>query len=182
MMSSGSTGTNSVYTPNVFNTNKKTTTSSVIPEKPVEMKQPEFANSGSNYEKHLNDKLKKEEIGISADREFYRRDSDLGTFKTISKTVTIYYRDYGDVDQDFIRIYLNGDIIKPMVFLEADYHSFSVDLQKGSNKIEFEALNVGFGFPNTADFMVTDELGNRITNNMWALDTGFKAIITIDRS
>src|SRR6187402_507675 len=58
-MTSGSTTTNSVYTPNVFNTNKKSTTSSIIPDKPVDMKQPEFANSGTNYEKHLNDKLKK---------------------------------------------------------------------------------------------------------------------------
>lgn len=182
-MMSGSSSTNSVYTPNVFKTEKKSSSSSsTIPEKKVDMTLPEFANTGSNYEKHLNDKLKKEEVGISRDRQFYRNDANLGKFMTLSKTVTISYRDYGEVDQDFIKILHNGEVVREMVFLQYNYNSVTINLKKGSNTIEFLALNTGISFPNTAEFMVKDELGNIITSNMWALDEGFKAIITIEKN
>lgn len=183
MMSSGTTNTNSVYTPNVFNVNKKTSSgTSTIPEKPVDMTTEKFANSGDVYKKQLNEKLQRDEIGMTRDRQAFKRDSNLGKFKTFSKFVTISYRDYGEIDQDFIKVLLNGETVKEMIYLEADYKTVQIDLRKGSNTIEFLALNTGLSFPNTAEFMVKDEQGSIITSNLWALDTGFKAIITVERN
>lgn len=171
----------SVYTPNVFNKDKATSSSkTTIPDKPVDMKTEQFLNSGDQYKKDLNKKLAREEIGLSADRLAFRKDSDLGHFKTMSKSVTISYRDYGEVDGDIVRIFLNGEVVKELVGLEYDYKSVKVTLRKGSNQIAFEALNTGMDFPNTAQFRVTDEQGNIITSNMWGLDAGFKAFINVE--
>lgn len=183
MMSSGSTATNSVYTPNVFNTDKKkpANSSSTIPDKPIDMATEKFANSNEIYAKKLNDKLQRDEIGMTRDRQAFKRDSNLGKFKTFSKFVTISYRDYGEIDQDFIKVLLNGETVKELIFLESDYKTVQIDLKQGNNTIEFLALNTGLSFPNTAEFMVKDEQGAIITSNMWALDAGFKAIITVER-
>lgn len=178
-----SSGGNSIYTPNVFKTDKSQSSSnSTIAEKPIDMTTKEFINSNESYASKLNEKMQVDEIGISRDRQAFRRDSNLGTFRTMSQTVTVSYRDYGDVDQDFIKIAVNGVAVRELVFLESSYKTVKVGLEKGSNTLSFEALNTGTQFPNTAEFMITDEQGNVITSNMWALDTGFKAMITILRN
>lgn len=178
-----STGGNSIYTPNVFKTDKSSSApKSTIPEKKIDMTTQEFINSNESYANKLNEKIQVDEIGISRDRQAFRRDSNLGTFKTMSQTVTVSYRDYGDVDQDFIKISVNDVAVRGLIFLESTYKTVKVGLVKGNNTLSFEALNTGTQFPNTAEFMVTDEDGNVITSNMWALDTGFKAMITIQRN
>jgi hypothetical protein len=53
--------------------------------------------------------------------EFYRRDQDLGIFKTNSKIVR--YRDGAFVDGDRIRIYVNYKVVAYEALLDGDFKS-----------------------------------------------------------
>lgn len=181
-MSSGMNQSSSLYAPNVFNPGKAANPKSTIPEKKVDLTANEFANHGDIYKDQLNKKMKQDEVGLSMDRAAFRKDSNLGTFMTLSKTITISYRDYGEIDGDFIRIWLNDEVVKELINLDYEYKTITVTLKKGNNTIAFEALNTGMEFPNTAEFLIKDEAGNTITSNGWALDTTFKALITINRN
>jgi hypothetical protein len=85
------------------------------------------------------------------------------------------YRDASYVDGDEIRVYLNDKIIESFVTLEGTFRSFEIVLDKGFNKIDFEALNQGNSCPNTAEFRVYDDKGSLISASQWNLGTGFKA-------
>ena len=87
----------------------------------------------------------------------YRRNQDLGTFKTTAKTANVKYRDAAFVDGDQVRLSLNDKVVKYQVDLNGDYQGFQMDLVKGINKIDFEALNEGSASPNTAEFKVFDK-------------------------
>jgi hypothetical protein len=52
-------------------------------------------------------------------------------------------------------------------------------LEKGFNKIDFEALNQGSSGPNTAQFQIFDDKGVLISSSQWNLGTGFKATIVL---
>ena len=56
---------------------------------------------------------------------------------------------------------------------------FEIVLEKGFNKIDFEALNQGSSGPNTAEFKVYDDKGSLISASQWNLGTGFKATIIL---
>lgn len=165
----------SVYTPNVFSTNKSTNTSSGggIPDKPIEFTKPEFANPGDAVTEKLNHK---EDNG---DYRQFRQNQYLGDFKTTANTARISARDFGEVDGDQIKVLVNGRVMYEKVYLTGDYTTLELGLEKGFNKIEFEALNQGLVGPNTAQFRVTDEKGTIIAANQWNLATGFKASIIL---
>lgn len=110
---------------------------------------------------------------------FYRKNQNLGTFKTTSNTSKIRYRDAAFVDGDKIKIYLNNKVIQPEVSLEGEFKGFEIKLENGSNRIDFEALNEGFAAPNTAQFQVYDDKGTLISASTWNLGTGFKASIIL---
>ena len=76
-------------------------------------------------------------------------------------------------------VLLNDKEIVSRIFLEGEFKGFQLDLQKGFNKIDFEALNQGYSGPNTAEFKVYDDKGELISANQWNLATGFKATIII---
>jgi hypothetical protein len=65
------------------------------------------------------------------------------------------------------------------VNLDSDYKGFDIVLEKGFNKIDFEALNQGTSGPNTAQFQVFDDKGALISSSQWNLGTGFKATIIL---
>lgn len=109
---------------------------------------------------------------------FYRKNQYLGSFKTTSFTSTIRYRDAAFVDGDKIKVYLNDKIIEPEVVLDGSFKGFLIKLEKGSNKIDFEALNEGFASPNTAEFTVFDDKGV-VVSNQWNVGSGYKATIVI---
>ena len=98
-----------------------------------------------------------------------------------SKFVNILYRDFGEVDGDLIRVYLNGIVIYEQIFLDFDFKGIEISLQKGFNKIDFEALNQGTSGPNTAEFRVYDDNKKLVSNNQWNLVTGFKASIIVTK-
>ena len=89
------------------------------------------------------------------------------------------YRDAAYVDGDQIRVYLNDKVIQYQVNLDSDFKGFEITLEKGFNKIDFEALNQGSSGPNTAEFKVYDDKGSLISASQWNLGTGFKATIIL---
>ncbi|MBW1653879.1 MULTISPECIES: hypothetical protein [Flavobacterium] len=110
---------------------------------------------------------------------FYRRNQFLGNFNTTAVTSTIMYRDAAFVDGDKVKVYLNDKVIEPEVFLTGDFKSVKINLEKGINKIDIEALNEGFASPNTAEFKVYDDKGNVISSSEWNVGTGYKAVIVL---
>ncbi|MEC5164631.1 hypothetical protein RCH18_000350 [Flavobacterium sp. PL11] len=133
----------------------------------------EFINPGDVYKDKWN---KKEENpqGI-----VYRRNQNLGNFQTSSTSAKVMYRDAAYVDGDKIRVYLNDKVIQSQVNLDSNFKGFEIVLEKGFNKIDFEALNQGTSGPNTAEFKVYDDKGSLISASQWNLGTGFKATIIL---
>ncbi len=110
-----------------------------------------------------------------------KRDQDLGVVKTGSGTAKVRYRDAAYVDGDKVRVYLNYVIIEPEVLLNGEAKGFDITLQKGVNRIDFEAINEGFAAPNTAEFKIYDDKGEVISSNQWNIAQGFKATIVIEK-
>jgi hypothetical protein len=110
---------------------------------------------------------------------FYRRNEYLGDFVTNSAVSTVRYRDAAFVDGDKIRVYLNDKVIEKEVSLNGDFQGFKINLVKGINKIDFEALNEGSASPNTAEFQVFDDKGAVIQSSQWNVGTGYKATIIL---
>ncbi|MDC8004356.1 hypothetical protein POV27_09855 [Aureisphaera galaxeae] len=109
----------------------------------------------------------------------YGQDQFLGDMKTGSAFVTIKYRDHEYVDGDLIRVYVNQDIVQSQVFLGGSFSGFVLNLEPGTNRIEFEALNQGSSGPNTAELHVYDDNGFIISAKEWNLLTGSRASIIV---
>lgn len=103
----------------------------------------------------------------------------LGDIKSNGKFVGIVCRDHEYVDGDRVRILLNDEVVEPNIFLTGSFKGVNLDLKKGFNRIDFEALNQGTSGPNTAQVNVYDDEGKMIHSNMWNLSTGSKATIII---
>jgi len=110
---------------------------------------------------------------------FYRRNQFLGNFNTNAVTSTVMYRDAAFVDGDKVKVYLNDKIVEPEVSLDGEFKSLKINLEKGINKIDIEALNEGFASPNTAEFKVIDDKGTVISASEWNVGTGYKAVIVL---
>ena len=163
---------------NIFNTKPKVDNSFEIgsPENNFSMTPTnKFVNPGDLVKDRLNKKADNEYMVV------FRRNQDLGSFKTKSLTVNVSYRDYGEVDEDQIRVLLNDKTIATSVYLDSNFEGFDITLVEGFNKIDFEALNQGRLGPNTAEFRVYDDKGNLISASQWNLATGFKATIIITK-
>ena len=108
-------------------------------------------------------------------------DQDLGSFSTISKSVTIICRDFQYPDGDKVTILINNMPVVSNLILKQNYQSFNIPLDKGINTIEILAINQGSSGPNTAGFKIYNETGSLISSNQWNLATGAKASIIIAR-
>lgn len=135
----------------------------------------DFIRRGDEYLQKLNTN----KGGDGGDYKAFRKNQYLGDFKTNSKIVNISYRDHQAEDGDEVRIWVNDRIVKSRIYLTNRLQGFDLELKPGFNKIEFEALNQGASGPNTAEFTVVDDNGNKISSNRWDLATGFKASIII---
>ncbi|NDP26968.1 MAG: hypothetical protein GZ087_06010 [Flavobacterium sp.] len=134
-----------------------------------------FVNPGDWVKDRLNKKADNENQIV------FRRNQDLGNFKTKSLTAKVSYRDYGEVDGDEIRVLLNDKTIATGIMLDSQFQGFEITLVDGFNKLDFEALNQGALGPNTAEFQVYDDKGTLISASQWNLGTGFKATIVITK-
>lgn len=170
-----------IKTPNVFknpellNPNPSPSLS-ITPESTFSMTpKNEFMNPGDVYRDKLNKKEDKSEGLV------YRKNQNLGNYSTSSLTAKVRYRDAAYVDGDKIRVYLNDKVIEYQVILDSNFQGFEIVLEKGFNKIDFEALNQGSSGPNTAEFQIYDDNGGLISASQWNLGTGFKATIVVTK-
>lgn len=108
-------------------------------------------------------------------------DMYLGDIKSNGTFVGIVCRDHEFVDGDRVKIYVNEKLADPNILLTGSFKGVNVDLEKGFNRIEFEALNVGSSPPNTAQINVYDDKGELIYANKWLLSTGSKATLIITK-
>lgn len=147
-------------------------------DKPMQL-QPQMSNlkPGLQYEKKLN-KMQSEG---GSDSKIFRRNLDFGQFKTESATLTISYRDFGEIDGDKIRIWVDGKLVVDMLELEGNRRKVSIGLILGINFIQIEAINEGVFSPNTGEFALIDEEGFTMTSDRWDLSTGFKATFNVLR-
>ena len=106
-------------------------------------------------------------------------DMYLGDVKTGGKFIGIVCRDHEYVDGDRVRIFANGNLIEPNMYLTGSFKGINVNLEKGFNRLDFEALNQGSSGPNTAQVDVYDDQGQLIYSNKWLLSTGSKASLII---
>lgn len=112
-------------------------------------------------------------------KEEYKSDQYFGDFKSGGKFVQLIYRDHEYVDGDIVRILVNDDVILSNVYLSGSFQGIKIDLIKGFNKIDIQALNQGESGPNTAEFHLYDDQGVLLTGNEWNLTTGVKATLII---
>ncbi|WP_394759412.1 hypothetical protein [Flavobacterium sp.] len=133
-------------------------------------------NVGKMYADKLNKSPNKGEGG---DSKLYRRNMFLGDFKTKADVVGVFYRDFGLVDGDLIRVLVNDKIVIHEIYLVGNFTQMDLILEKGINKIDFEALNQGYSGPNTAEFKIFDDKAVLISENQWNLGTGFKATVIV---
>lgn len=145
------------------------------PVKSVMDNKPKFLNPGDRIVEKENQKLKKEGLSSVVDNS----DSFLGEFVITTIKLNIECRDYGAIDGDVVRIWLNGEVVVPRVDLISGYKGYTLEVKEGSNEIQIEALNTGELFPNTGQFMFIDGNEKLVTNQQWNLNSGYKAIIKI---
>lgn len=127
------------------------------------------------YTKQQNDKLKSE--GLS--QEIVNSDVFLGEFIVYTTELNTKCRDYGAVDGDNVRIWLNDEIVVGSVILDSGFRNFTLNLKEGLNIIKIQALNIGEFFPNTGQFIFSDGNGKVVTNQNWGLNAGYNAIIKV---
>lgn len=108
-------------------------------------------------------------------------DQNLGELKSNGKFVGVVARDHEFVDGDRVRIYLNETIVDPNMLLTGSFKGVNIDLNKGFNRIIFEALNEGSSSPNTAQVDVYDDQGQLIYSNKWLLSGGSRASLIITK-
>jgi len=132
-----------------------------------------FGNPAEGMDKKMNKTYGKEPQMAPKGNQFF------GDFKNNGEYVNLRFRDFGLEDGDLIKISVNDKVIVPSMKLTNSYKVLDLPLQKGFNKIDFEALNQGYSGPNTAEFHVFDDKGKLIAYNQWNLATGFKATVII---
>lgn len=128
-------------------------------------------NPAEIYTDKYNEQLK--EDGIKP--ELFNRDMNLGSFDVYTKEINLSSRDFGVIDGDLVRVWVNGEIVNPRIFLESKYKTMTLTLKKGLNIVEIEALNYGELSPNTGQFMFVDANKELITTQYWNLGIGYKA-------
>ena len=106
-------------------------------------------------------------------------DMYLGDIKTKAKYVGIVCRDHEYVDGDRVKIYVNDVVVEPNILLNGTFKGINVTLDKGFNRLDFQALNQGSSGPNTAQVNVYDDKGQLLYSNKWLLSTGSKASLIV---
>lgn len=104
---------------------------------------------------------------------------DLGTVSTSSKTVRVVCRDHSYVDGDIIKIFINQQPLEHSIVLKGSSYMVYLNLEKGFNRIDFQAQNQGLSGPNTAELLLYDENDNLISAKEWNLLTGQTATLGV---
>lgn len=168
--------------PSIFDKKDKVLSSiSLLKKKPEEGKsvfeKEQFASPAKAYTDKMNDQMKME--GMT--RENVDSDLYLGEFKIFTEKLIIACRDNSAIDGDNVCVWINDERVVPFIGLVGGFKNYEFKLKKGLNSIQIEALNVGEVFPNTGQFLFIDGNEKVITNQNWDLNTGYKAIVKINR-
>ncbi len=137
---------------------------------------PEKELRQAGYDMDIDPKVGEREKGNS--KKHYG-DMYMGDVKTTSKFIGIVCRDHEYVDGDRVKIYANDEVIDPNILLTGSFKGVNLTLDKGFNRLDFEALNQGTSGPNTAQVDVYDDKGKLIYSNKWLLSTGSKASLIV---
>ncbi len=130
----------------------------------------------AGFDMKINPKVGEQEQGKS---DQHYGDMYLGDLKTTAKFIGIVCRDHEYVDGDRVRIYANDVVVEPNILLNGSFKGININLDKGFNRLDFEALNQGSSGPNTAQVNIYDEKGNLLHSNKWLLSTGAKASLIV---
>ena len=103
----------------------------------------------------------------------------LGEIRNNGAFVKIMCRDHEYPDGDMVQVIVNDMVIIPRLTLVSGFQGFDIPLEVGINKIVFLALNQGESGPNTAEFVVYDDLQRLVSSKKWNLLTGVKATIIV---
>lgn len=117
--------------------------------------------------------------GKDVTHEKLKSNISLGTVKSATKMVKIECRDHSYIDGDRIRIYLNEKVVSSNIGLKSNYYVLYLNLEKGYNRIDFQALNQGFSGPNTAEVILYDANGTIISAKDWNISTGETATLGV---
>lgn len=145
---------------------------------PEEQKSPmstesRFVSRGTEYEDKFEIKQRRESSEPFKGNQFF------GEFRSKAVYVEVMCRDFEYEDGDRIKVLVNDRVVIPEIILVNEYRQVRIPLEKGFNKVDFEALNQGTSGPNTAEFVITDDKNQTVTRNQWNLATGFKATVMI---
>ena len=106
-------------------------------EKPNQFNSPvSDLNPGKMMADKLNKNAKSNGGEENSDSKLYRRDMFLGDFKTKAEVVGIFYRDFGLVDGDLIRIFVNDKIVIYEIYLGTDFKQLDLKLEKGDLRLK----------------------------------------------
>jgi hypothetical protein len=136
---------------------------------------PTIKKSSDFYTEQLQNQMKRE--GIT--QEILNSDMFLGEFVVYTSQITTACRDYGAIDGDNVRIWVNGEIIVRSIDLKSGFQRYTLNLKDGLNIIQLQALNTGEFFPNTGQFVFYDGNDKIVTNQNWGLNEGYKAVVRI---
>lgn len=118
--------------------------------------------------------------GKNTTKKHFKSTQNLGTIQSNTEFVRIEYRDFGLVDGDRVRVFLNEKEIDANVHLDGLFYTLHIKLdKKGYNRIDIQAINQGYVGPNTAEFVAYDDNGNVIAHKSWELTTGQIATLGI---
>ena len=149
----------------------------LYPKNPVQML-PERELVQAGYGLKIDPKIRTEKQGETGK---HFGNQYLGDIKNNGKFIGIVCRDHEFVDGDRAKITVNGVVIDANILLTSSFKGVNVDLKKGFNRIEFEALNEGTSSPNTAQINVYDDKSQLIYSNQWLLSEGSKATFIITK-
>lgn len=145
----------------------------------------DFANPGDRYVAKMEKDLDKavRDAGLKEGRgTLIKRNISLGDFKTKAEYFIVKFRDFGAIDGDLVKVSSNDKVIQQQLLLDSNFKQVKIVLEKGFNKLDFEALNIGSLGGNTAEIQVFDDKGNLITKDYWDnLAAGFKASILVTK-
>lgn len=109
----------------------------------------------------------------------FKSDTFLGELRTGKSVLDMICRDHQYEDGDMVRVWIDDKVVVEQIYLRNVFQGFQIDLKPGFNKIEIEALNQGSSGPNTAQFKVLDKEGKVLSENIWNLNSGVKAVLVV---
>lgn len=178
------TSSRAITYPSIFDKKDKLTESVSLlnkkpePEKSV-METEKFESPAQDYTDKLNKKMERDLQQEGLETVVENKDFFFGEFKVSTRKLFIACRDYGAIDGDNVSIWLNGEKVIPAIYLDTGYKKYTFELKEGLNTVFIEALNTGLYFPNTGQFTFFDGNEKLVTNQQWALNSGYKAIIKL---